>query len=417
MTIAPIGWPIAAPGLLREVSDSIISRMVTAPLKTVAIVCNSLPPYRLHAHRRFATEIPGVRLLTLQTHNDATRDWVTQIDPRINVIDFSSGDRESQGRRRERERGGELIETLKRERVEAVVVNGYNDAGRRRVIDWCRAGSIPCFLWADSNIASDRHTNPPWKRLLKRFAIRPIIRKCTGCFACGRLGREYWERYGADPRRVFISPYEPDYRLVQELPDDRVRAVSEGLGLDPGRRRIVYCGRLISVKRVDIAIDAFAAIAAERPEWDLVILGDGELGEELAARVPAGLNARVKWTGFLSDSADVSAVYRASDVLALPSNYEPWALVVNESVAAGMAVVATDVVGAAQELVQDGVSGRVVPPDSLATFTEALREVTAPDRIDTMKAASADALADWRRRGDPVDGLCEALRFAGVLDS
>ncbi|MEN0109147.1 MAG: glycosyltransferase family 4 protein [Planctomycetota bacterium] len=383
--------------------------------RTIAIVCNSLPPYRLHAHERFANEIAGVRLLTLQTHIDATRDWVTSIAPQINVIDFSNGDRRLSGRRREWERGGAIIETLRAQRVDAVVVNGYNDAGRRRIIDWCRGESIACFLWADSNIASDRHSNPPWKRWIKRLAIGPLIRKCTGCFACGRLGRDYWEWYGAEPERVFLSPYEPDYRLVQELPQERIAVIQERLGFDPARRRIVYCGRLIEVKRVDIAIDAFAAIANERPEWDLVIVGDGVLRDELEARVPARLADRVKWTGFLAEPADVSAVYRASDVLALPSSYEPWALVVNESVAAGMAVVATDVVGAAQELVHDGKSGRVVPPDSREAFTEALRDVTAADRIDAMKAASAEALADWRRRGDPVEGLRDALRFAGVL--
>ena len=99
----------------------------------------------------------------------------------------------------------------------------------------------------------------------------------------------------------------------------------------------------------------------------------------------------------------------------LPSNYEPWGLVINEAAAAGLAIVASDVVGAAAELVQDGVNGRLFPIRDHEALTTALLDVTAPDRIDAMRASSAAVLADWRTRGDPVSGLRRALKFVGVI--
>jgi hypothetical protein len=48
-------------------------------------------------------------------------------------------------------------------------------------------------------------------------------------------------------------------------------------------------------------------------------------------------------------------------------------------------------------------------------LTAALRDVTDAGRVDEMKVASPDVLADWRRRGDPIAGLRKALRFAGVI--
>ena len=111
----------------------------------------------------------------------------------------------------------------------------------------------------------------------------------------------------------------------------------------------------------------------------------------------------------------VSAICRASDVLCLPSDYEPWALVINEAVAAGQAIVASEVVGAAAELVRDGVNGRVFPPSDLKSLVAALLDVTAPDRINSMRANSATILADWRARGDPIDGLRSALKFVKVI--
>ncbi|TWT88685.1 Mannosylfructose-phosphate synthase [Pseudobythopirellula maris] len=381
--------------------------------KTVAIVCNTLPPYRLHAHRRFASELEGVRLLTINTHQDATRDWSVSLPESIGLVDVSDGDRGSAGQLREWRKGGRVIDTLERERADAVVMNGYNDAGRLRTIRWCRRHGVPCFLWGDSNINS-AHRGGALTQAIKRLYVPKVVAWSAGCFACGRLGKEYWEHYGADPSRVFISPYEPDYGQVWGLTDAEIDEARQRYGLAEGRRRIVYCGRLTEVKRVDLLIEAFVALAAERPDWDLVILGDGELRSELAAAVPPELKDRVVWTGFVAEQQDVSKIYRASDVLALPSRYEPWALVVNEAAAAGMAIVATDAVGAAAELVRDGVNGRVIPRDNGEALKDALLEVTAAENTDRMKAASAEVLDAWRRNGDPVEGLREALRSVGI---
>ena len=150
-------------------------------------------------------------------------------------------------------------------------------------------------------------------------------------------------------------------------------------------------------------------IGAETQE--LLHLGRMTLKERLSAE----LKNRIIFTGFLEEQWMISAIYRASDVLCIPSVYEPWAVVVNEAAAAGMAIVASEVVGAAAELVRDGVNGRVVPVRDLKALTKALLDVTAPDRIDAMRASSAMVLADWRRRADPINGLRMALKFAGVI--
>jgi glycosyltransferase involved in cell wall biosynthesis len=199
-----------------------------------------------------------------------------------------------------------------------------------------------------------------------------------------------------------------------------VETARQRFGLAAGRRRIVYSGRLADVKRVDLLVDAFATVAGDRPDWDLLVVGDGPLREALAGRIPPALRGRVTWTGFLDDQETISALYKSCDVLVLPSEYEPWAVVINEAAAAGLAIVASDVVGAAAELVRDGVNGRTFPAGDGAALTAALRDVTAPDvtapdRADAMKAASAAVLADWRRRGDPVEGLRAALTYFHVL--
>ncbi|WP_197527155.1 glycosyltransferase [Pirellulimonas nuda] len=380
---------------------------------------NALPPYQAHFQKRLAEDLPEVRLVVVITHRDRERDWQAEAAQGVEYIDLSDGDPIPARARghfsvREWRRGSKLIAVLRRLAPAAVIVGGYYDIARIRLLRWCPQAGISTYIWADSNLRGERGRAPHsiWR---KRTFIRTITRPLAGCFACGSLGRAFWKFYGVPRSKVFTCPYTPDYGEIEQITPGEVSATRERYDLSESRRWLVYSGRLVSVKRVDLLIDAFASIAAERPDWSLAVAGDGELRDELQARVPQHLAERVRWLGFVNKQHEVSSIYRAADVLVLPSDYEPWALVVNEALAAGLAVVATNVVGAAQELVRDGVNGRKTPPGDAAALADALRDVTDAANIDRYKAASAAVLADWRRDFDPVDGVRRALRAAGVL--
>jgi glycosyltransferase involved in cell wall biosynthesis len=382
----------------------------------IAIVSNSQTPYRLALHRRIARELPEVCLWSLYTHETSNSSWAFDAPAEIRPVQFGQGESSQHqdrlaGAWREWRRGGRVIRWIKQHHIRFVVAMGYNDLGRIRLIRWCRRRGVPCFLFGDSNIQGDA---AGLKAVIKRPIVRWIVKSCAGVLPCGTLGREYFLKYGADQDRIFYFPYEPDYGLIENLTPAEIAAAIAKFNLPPGRR-IVYSGRLVPHKRVDLLVDAFVQIARQRPEWNLVIVGGGTQSGSLQAKVPAELARRVTWVGFVDDQAAIAAVCRAGDVLVLPSDFEPWALVVNEAVAAGMAVVCSDVVGAAAELVRDGVNGRLFPAGNGPALSAALLDVTDPARIDAMKAASAGVLADWRKRGDPVAGLRAALQAAGVV--
>ena len=384
----------------------------------LAIIANSHTPYRLHLHRRIAAEIPEIRLWSVFTHEQSNAPWGFHVPAEIGPISFGEGESsavQDSPRRAAHEwrKGGRIIEWMRRTNVRAAVVMGYNDPARLRIIRWCHRQGLPCYLFGDSNIRGDRAAG--LKALAKRWLVTRVVKACTGVLPCGTLGAAYFAKYGAVPERTFCFPYEPDYDLIRRLTAQEIEAARQRFKLRPDRRLVLFSGRLAQPKRPDLLLDAFAAIARERPEWDLLVVGDGPLRSSLGQRVPEALRHRIVWAGFLDDQRTVSALYRASDVLVLPSDYEPWAVVVNEAAAAGLAIIASDVVGAAAELVRDGVNGRTFPAGDLAALTAALLDATAPARIDLMKVASAGVLDDWRRRGDPIDGLRRALAVGGIL--
>jgi glycosyltransferase involved in cell wall biosynthesis len=94
---------------------------------------------------------------------------------------------------------------------------------------------------------------------------------------------------------------------------------------------------------------------------------------------------------------------------------EAWGVVVQEAMAAGRPVVASDVVGSARDLVEDGVSGLIFPSGNVDALAAAVVRVTDDRRISAFQAAAKDRLTAWRREVDVVAEVRRALRDAGAL--
>ncbi len=383
----------------------------------VAFITGHLAPYRIHLHTRIATELTEARLATVVTKY-RTGPWVNPNLPEIGCVMLDTEQPPEGGRKglglllHELGTARRTVRWLEEQRPAAVVCGGYDEIPNIRAIVWASRRGVPAFVWADSNAKGDLARG--WKRAVKRAYVPRIMRKCYGAIVFGRLGRAFFGNYGVPEARTWLAPLEPDYAMIEGMSAARVASIVGELGLAQGRRRLVCCCRLIEAKRVDMVIDAFAAIAAERPEWDLIIAGEGHLRAELEERARCVPGGRVRFLGFL-DQERVTGVYRASDVLVLASEYEPWALVVNEAAAAGCAIVASDVVGAAPELVRDGVNGYLFASGDVRALTERLRAATAPDAIDRLKSGSPGVVAEWRREADPVRGMRAALRACGAI--
>ena len=384
----------------------------------LAIVANAPAPYRVAQHTRLARELTGVETFSLFKHEFNNQRYTLELPGEINPVIFGTGeamDGKNKGLAKFKQwaRGGEILRGTEGACIDALIVTGYNDLGLLRLIRNAHKTGLPCFMFTDSNVHGDRATG--LARTIKDLYVPWIARQLTGLLPCGRRGVEYYERYGADRNRCFYMPHEPDYGAIEAVGEDRVDAMRAEYGLKRDRRYINFTARMAKVKRPEILIDAFARIAGDRPEWDLLMVGSGPLDDEMKARVPEALKGRVVWAGFQDGMERLAALYKASDIYCLPSDYEPWAATVIEACACGCAMVISDVVGAAPEVVENGVNGQQFRSGTTDSLTEALLDVTA--NADAYKAQSPRVSAEWRERGDPVKGVRDALRFAGVLDA
>jgi glycosyltransferase involved in cell wall biosynthesis len=153
------------------------------------------------------------------------------------------------------------------------------------------------------------------------------------------------------PNGIPTDEYAPD-------PDRRVQW-RQAHGIEPHATVLVHVGRFAPPKNHALLIEAFAQVRSDAPLY-LLLVGGGELENAVREQVAAlGLQGRVRFLGMRADVADI---LRASDVFVLSSRWEGNPLSVLEAMAAGLPVVST-AVGGVPELVQEGVTGLLVPPN------------------------------------------------------
>jgi glycosyltransferase involved in cell wall biosynthesis len=139
-------------------------------------------------------------------------------------------------------------------------------------------------------------------------------------------------------------------------------------GVSENRKVILYVGRIVREKGIFTLLDAFEELRIRGKDVSLVFVGEGPLKEDLAKEILwRKLSDRVKLAGFVDEQKLVS-LYNSSDVFTLPSQYEPFGMVVLEAMASKIPVVVSDV-GGLSEIVDDGITGvkvRASDPHALA---------------------------------------------------
>ena len=219
------------------------------------------------------------------------------------------------------------------------------------------------------------------RRVLKRVWLGWLFTRpwCFGISPGYQAHRRLFRAHGMAERHIFTVP----------MCVENARFVQETRALPPAAVpfRFGYLGRLVPHKRVETIVDAFAQLPPGMATLEIV--GAGPLQTQLAARACAGV--RVLGTRF---GAAKAAWLKGLDGLVLFSDYEPWGLVVNEALAAGVPCLVGSQVGCAADLVAGSGGGEVVA----AGDVEALAQVMARwSRERTQVAAMGRAGARFMR--------------------
>jgi glycosyltransferase involved in cell wall biosynthesis len=174
---------------------------------------------------------------------------------------------------------------------------------------------------------------------------------------------------------------------LSEFIEDRPRgAFRESQGISPTAPLLVAVGRLVPIKDHALLLESVAILARERPEVRLAIVGDGPCRDTLVARARRDdLRGHVIFTGW---QRDLPPILTDMDVAVLTSLNEGTPVALIEGAAAGRPAVATNV-GGVREVVEDGVTGHLVPHGDPVAFADACGRLLDDEALRTRMGAAA----------------------------
>ena len=206
------------------------------------------------------------------------------------------------------------------------------------------------FLFGTDATTLVSRADRQWKRLAKRTLWPLLFRLADQVIAPSSATRDLMLSLGIPDDRVTLTPYvvDNDWWTSGSAAVDRT-SVRASWGATPADTVVLFCAKLQPWKRPLDLLRAFAK--ANLPNAILIFAGEGPLRPQLESEVTAlGIARRVRFLGFVNQS-QLPPVYTASDVMVLPSEYEPFAVVVNEAMCCGCPAIVSDRVGAAQDLI------------------------------------------------------------------
>ena len=278
-----------------------------------------------------------------------------------------------------------------------VIYTGYVCLSFWIAVAAAKLHSIPILF------GTDAHTLVPrdgwsWKRGVKRWFWPRLFGLADVVIVPSSGGVALMQSLGIPEERLLLTPYvvDNDWWTSQADRVDRF-AVRRTWGVPEDAAVALFCAKFQPWKRPLDALRAFAQ--ANVPGSHLVYAGEGPLRRDLESRASSlGLAERVHFLGFINQS-ELPAVYRTSDLLVLPSEYEPFGVVVNEAMLCGCAAVVSDRVGAGYDLVSTGRNGYTFPCGNVKALASILGDLLSDrERLQRMGEAARLRMQTWSPR-------------------
>jgi len=302
-----------------------------------------------------------------------------------------------------------ITKALRKERYDAIWVHGHNYLTHLLAYVTAKIVGTAIFTRGETHLLLQRSK---WKIRLRAPALRMFYSQCSACLAIGSLNTAFYRYHGVPERKIFLVPYTVDNEYFMRLAHSsrlQLPQLRAQLGLRVNVPVVLYASKFTQRKRPMDLLTAKAHLEQQGLECVMLLIGAGE--EEVNLREYAENHELrdVHFLGFRNQS-ELPALYALADIFILPSENEPWGLIINEAMCASLAIVATDEIGAVPDLVHEGENGMRYKARDIDRLTSHLASLLRdPERCRRMGETSRTIIASWSYE-QCVQGVKEALR-------
>ena len=271
--------------------------------------------------------------------------------------------------------------------------------------------SKAAFLFGTDAVSLSPRDGRAWKTKAKKYLWPRLFRLADQVIAPSTGTHDLMLTLNIPPDHVTLIPYvvDNDWWIQKSAQVDRT-AVRSGWGAAPNTLVILFCAKLQPWKRPLDLLRAFAK--ANLSSGVLVFAGEGALRPQLESEAAnLGVASRVRFLGFVNQS-QLPAVYTAADLLVLPSEFEPFGLVVNEAMCCACPVIASDRAGASRDLVAPVCPDFVFRCSDVDALAQLIRKAAAnPAHLKELGRAALSHILTWSPERN-IAALAEAVRIA-----
>jgi glycosyltransferase involved in cell wall biosynthesis len=266
---------------------------------------------------------------------------------------------------------------------------------------------VPILFGTDAHELAPRD-HKDWKRWIKTWLWPRLFGLADLVLAPSSGTVALMHSLGIPNDRIAMMPYcvDNDWWIEQSDKVDR-RAVRERWNVPDDAIVVLFCAKLQPWKRPQDLLRAFAQVADVNAY--LVFVGEGPLRSALESEASLlGIAEKVRFLGFVNQTG-LPEIYTASDIFVLPSEHEPFGVVVNEAMLCLCPVIVSDRVGAGFDLVRDSETGFVFAMGDVTDLAATLRRATSDRaRLRRMGEASRLRMAHWAP-DDSIAAFVEAF--------
>jgi glycosyltransferase involved in cell wall biosynthesis len=298
-----------------------------------------------------------------------------------------------------------LIKKIKEFKPNAILIYGYMYNSHFKVMRYFK-GKTPIWFRGDSTLLNEGKN---LKSIAKWLYLNLVYRFIDKAFYVGVNNRAYFKKFGVDDENLIFAPHAVDNNRFAENKEKEAKELRISLGLSSNDILLLYAGKFDRVKNTELLLDAFIELTNDEKKHlmsdevlhsrkvHLLFVGNGALEQKLKQKSKEfNEKKEQKLIHFIDfqNQMQMPIVYQACDLFCLPSKSETWGLAINEAMAAGKAVIASDKVGCAVDLVTNGKNGFIFKSDDLNHLILTLENSLSAD-LNQMGENSKLQIRDW----------------------
>ncbi|MGE6220843.1 glycosyltransferase family 4 protein [Nubsella zeaxanthinifaciens] len=299
----------------------------------------------------------------------------------------------------------DIIPRLNEFAPDTILVYGYSYHSHFKVMRHFK-GKIPIWFRGDSTLLDE---NSGLKALLKQIYLRWVYSYADKAFYVGTQNHAYFKQYGLKEHQLIFAPHAIDNERFSEDRTQESFALRERLGIANNDTLILFAGKLEPKKNPALLLEAFISLNKEQKTDEMIqnlhllFIGNGVLEKDLKLHADQfnqhfpSTQRSIHFIDF-QNQTQMPLAYQACDIFCLPSQGpgETWGLAVNEAMAAGKAIIVSDKVGCAKDLVKANSNGYIFKSGDKQDLVEKiLLMIASKEKMITMGQNSSKLIQDW----------------------